>query len=93
MLRFNALRVLASDAEPAAREALIAKYAWSNWRPRLRRAGADVLGEAADRIDDDDRRRRRCERIWLASRADTIYAGANEIQLNLIAERALGMPR
>ena len=23
----------------------------------------------------------------------TIYAGANEIQLNLIAERALGMPR
>lgn len=31
--------------------------------------------------------------VWLSSRADTIYAGANEIQLNLIAERALGMPR
>ncbi|MEI2790160.1 MAG: acyl-CoA dehydrogenase family protein [Steroidobacteraceae bacterium] len=31
--------------------------------------------------------------VWLFSRSDTIYAGANEIQLNLIAERALGMPR
>jgi hypothetical protein len=31
--------------------------------------------------------------VWLHSRADTIYAGSNEIQLNLIAERALGMPR
>ena len=33
------------------------------------------------------------QRLWLESRADTIYAGTNEIQLNLIAERALGMPR
>jgi acyl-CoA dehydrogenase len=31
--------------------------------------------------------------LWLTSKADTIYAGTNEIQLNLIAQRALGLPR
>ena len=89
-IRFNALRVLAGTE--GAREALIAKYAWSNWRRDFGVLAADVLGAAADRIDDDPAAQT-LRRIWLASRADTIYAGANEIQLNLIAERALGMPR
>jgi acyl-CoA dehydrogenase len=95
-LRCNALRVLAGDhggpdASPS-REAFVAKYAWSNWRRDFGRLAADVLGPAADLIDDDpDAEDLRL--VWLASRADTIYAGANEIQLNLIAERALGMPR
>ena len=95
-LRCNALRVLAGAAArhagPPTREALIAKYAWSNWRRDFGRLAADVLGSAADLIDDDpDAQVLRA--VWLASRADTIYAGTNEIQLNLIAERALGMPR
>ena len=95
-LRCNALRVLAQgeagQGVPPAREAYIAKYAWSNWRRDFGRLAADVLGAACDVIDDDPAAQR-LRHVWLASRADTIYAGANEIQLNLIAERALGMPR
>ncbi len=96
-LRCNALRVLAQDdAQPAgtvvAPASYIAKFAWSNWRRDFGRLAADVLGAGAC-LPDDDAQAQKLRQVWLFSRSDTIYAGANEIQLNLIAERALGMPR
>ena len=35
----------------------------------------------------------RLQSLYLFSRADTLYGGSNEIQRNIIAERALGMPK
>ena len=74
------------------RAAFIAKYAWSNWRRHLGELAMEVLG-AQGLVDGENEDVARLQRLWLESRADTIYAGTNEIQLNLIAERALGMPR
>jgi alkylation response protein AidB-like acyl-CoA dehydrogenase len=98
-LRCNALRVLAQDAAVQAsgqitpqRAAFISKYAWSNWRRDLGELAMDVLG-AQGLVDGEDEDVSLLQRLWLEGRADTIYAGTNEIQLNLIAERALGMPR
>jgi alkylation response protein AidB-like acyl-CoA dehydrogenase len=31
--------------------------------------------------------------LFLYSRADTIYGGSNQIQRNVIGERALGLPK
>ena len=97
-LRCNALRVLGGEAPGGAtgsdRAAFIAKYAWSNWRRDLGELAMDVLGAGGlVEAEGDDPQTARLQRLWLESRADTIYAGTNEIQLNLIAERALGMPR
>ena len=89
-LRSHALRVLDADADPRALS--VSKYAWSNWRRDLGELAMDVLGPAGDRLD-GDALHDGLRLLWLSSRADTIYAGSNEIQLNLMAERALGMPR
>jgi alkylation response protein AidB-like acyl-CoA dehydrogenase len=35
----------------------------------------------------------RWQRLFLFSRADTIYGGSDEIQHEIIATRALGLPR
>ncbi|RWA46251.1 hypothetical protein AU476_36755 [Cupriavidus sp. UYMSc13B] len=75
------------------REALIYKYYWSNWHRDLGQLALDVLGPLANVLDAGDTRRTRLQQMALFSRADTIYAGTNEIQLNIIAERGLGMPR
>ena len=89
-LRSHALRI---SADPASvRDASIAKYAWSNWRRSLGELAMDVLGESGQ-VAGPDALGQALQRLWLVSRADTIYAGTNEIQLNLMAERALGMPR
>jgi len=31
--------------------------------------------------------------LYLFTRSDTIYGGSNQIQRNIIGERALGLPR
>ncbi len=92
VMRYNALRMLSGADTGLRREALIYKYYWSNWHRDLGKLAMDVLGaEAAVVSDDPDIRP--LQQLFFFSRADTIYAGTNEIQLNLIAERGLGMPR
>jgi alkylation response protein AidB-like acyl-CoA dehydrogenase len=98
VMRYNALRMLAGIEGAAAgdRSALIYKYYWSNWHRELGQLAMDVLGPQANVIDESaegDPKRTRLQGVFLFSRADTIYAGTNEIQLNIMAERGLGMPK
>lgn len=93
VLRYNALRMLGDgESTKLSREALISKYCWSNWHRDLGKLAADVLGLRANVVSADPAIRP-LQQLFLFSRADTIYAGTNEIQLNLIAERGLGMPK
>lgn len=93
VMRYNALRMLSGDkATSLGREALIYKYYWSNWHRDLGELAMDVLAEQGD-APAQNFDVLRLQQVFFFSRADTIYAGTNEIQLNLIAERGLGMPR
>lgn len=93
VMRYNALRMLSGKQDGRLRpEAMMYKYYWSNWHRDLGKLAMDVLGPEADIVHDDPVRRP-LQLSSLFSRSDTIYAGTNEIQLNIIAERALNMPR
>jgi alkylation response protein AidB-like acyl-CoA dehydrogenase len=74
-------------------DASVVKLLWSRWHRDLGELAMEVLGPAsmlaqAPPYDLDD-----WQRLHLFSRADTIYGGSQEIQLGIIADRALGLPR
>ncbi len=53
----------------------------------------DVLGAESEITGGAPYDLTRLQRLFLFTRADTIYAGSNQIQRNIIGERALGLPR
>jgi alkylation response protein AidB-like acyl-CoA dehydrogenase len=92
--RYNALRTL-SDAEgpELERAAMITKIFWATWHRELGKLAMDVLGAEAEITEGEPYGLSRLQRLFLFTRSDTIYAGSNEIQRNIIAERVLGLPR
>jgi alkylation response protein AidB-like acyl-CoA dehydrogenase len=90
-MRFHALRTLPmlerGTVDPATS---IHKLLWASFHRGLGELAVDVMGAfgvAFDAADD------RLTRLFLYSRADTIYGGSNQIQRNVIGEQALGLPK
>jgi alkylation response protein AidB-like acyl-CoA dehydrogenase len=93
IMRYNALRMLSNaESSTLSAEAYTYKLYWSQWHRDLGELAMDVLGQAGE-IAENPGRFAPLPNMYLMSRADTIYAGTNQIQRNLIAERALGLPR
>ena len=94
VLRYNSLRMLSGVQDGSLRpEATIYKLAWSSWHVELGKLAMDVLGPEAELLAGGPYELSRLQALFLYTRADTIYGGSSEIQRNIIAERALGMPR
>ena len=94
VMRAHALRTVAADpATATGAEPSVLKLLWSRWHQELGELAMEVLGAPSmvargAPYDLDD-----WQRLFLFSRADTIYGGSDEIQRTIIAERALGLPR
>ncbi|MDT4925576.1 MAG: hypothetical protein QOG01_3289 [Pseudonocardiales bacterium] len=92
VMRAHAQRTLAGVTTGApGTESSVAKLLWAHWHRDLGELAMEVAGapsmiEGVDGLDD-------WQRLYLFTRADTIYGGSDEIQRNIIAERALGLPR
>lgn len=94
IMRFNALRTLSNaDAAALGREAMITKLYWATWHRELGKLAMDVLGSWSEIADGAPYELSALQRMYLFTRSDTIYAGTNQIQRNIIGERALGLPR
>jgi alkylation response protein AidB-like acyl-CoA dehydrogenase len=70
----------------------VAKLLWAPWHQRLGELAVDVAGADAT-LAGPDYDLSDAQRLFLYTRADTIYGGSNEIQRNIVAERGLGLPR
>ena len=96
VMRCHALRALSEASDGSGRlsgAALSSKLHWASWHRALGELAMDALGPEAELLDAPPYQLNRLQALFLFSRADTIYAGSNEIQRNIIAERGLGMPR
>jgi alkylation response protein AidB-like acyl-CoA dehydrogenase len=93
-MRYNSMRMLSGGEDGSlSREAMIYKLYWSSWHRNLGKLAMDVLGPEAELIESGPYELNKLQSLFLFTRADTIYGGTNQIQRNLIAERALGMPK
>ncbi len=79
-----------ADGKRAGPEASLVKIFWSELDVRLHETALRLLGERAELVDGDDAA---WMKGWEFSLSGPIYAGTNEIQRNVVAERVLGLPR
>ena len=93
VMRYTALATLARASGAASgTEPNVNKLIWAQWHQRLGELAVDVAGAAAT-LAGPGYELDNAQRLFLYTRADTIYGGSNEIQRNVIAERGLGLPR
>jgi alkylation response protein AidB-like acyl-CoA dehydrogenase len=102
IMRLNALRTLSrGESGTLGREAMIGKLFWATFHRGLGELAMDVLGAGATVCGEAGTGTgsgtgydpNAFQRLFLFSRSDTIYAGSNQIQRNIVGERALGLPR
>jgi alkylation response protein AidB-like acyl-CoA dehydrogenase len=100
IMRYHALRSLSVlEAGGVDRASAVHKLFWANFHRDLGSLAVDVLGasgmvaETSGAHANDEYTLSGAQRLFLYSRADTIYGGSNQIQRNVIGERALGLPK
>jgi alkylation response protein AidB-like acyl-CoA dehydrogenase len=89
VMRAHALRTLGTS-DPKGSPASVTKLLWAHWHRDLGELAMEVRG-AAGMVSGEDLDE--WQRLYLFSRADTIYGGSDEVQRTIIAERTLGLPR
>ncbi|MCP5194103.1 MAG: acyl-CoA dehydrogenase family protein [Pseudomonadales bacterium] len=91
IMRFNSMRMLSGGGDDGSlsREAMIYKLYWATWHRNLGKLAMDVLGPESEILDGAPYQLNRLQSLFLFTRSDTIYGGTNQIQRNIIAERAL----
>jgi alkylation response protein AidB-like acyl-CoA dehydrogenase len=87
-MRCTALRTL-GGAEPGPQSS-VAKLLWAPWHQRLGELAMAVAGPDATLAQAPPYELSDLQRLFLYSRADTIYGGSNEIQRTIVAEHLLG---
>jgi alkylation response protein AidB-like acyl-CoA dehydrogenase len=71
----------------------VTKLHWATWHRDLGKLAMDVLGPESEIAAGAPYELTPLQMMYLFTRSDTLYGGSNQIQRNIIGERALGLPR
>ena len=74
-------------------ESSLGKIFWSELDHMMHQTALKILGASAELSEDSQNDAAKWIKGFMFSYAGPIYAGTNEIQKNIIAERLLGLPR
>jgi alkylation response protein AidB-like acyl-CoA dehydrogenase len=92
-MRWNSLRMLTlADQPELSGPSYISKLYWARLHRDLGELAMDVLGPDSEVCDQGPYELSAAQRLFLFTRSDTIYGGSDQIQRNIIGERALGLP-
>jgi alkylation response protein AidB-like acyl-CoA dehydrogenase len=93
IMRYNALRNLSAMGRGELTAGTsIHKLYWASFHRALGELAVDVRGADAMLAEGLPYQLDPAQRLFLWTRADTIYGGSNQVQRNVIGERALGLP-
>ena len=95
VIKWNGLRLMSAlkgDGGDPAAHASISKVFASTAHRRMGEVAMRAKG-ARSEIVGPEYELDRLQQVMLSSRAESIYGGTTEIQLNVLAERTLGLPR
>jgi len=94
LMRYSGFRTITNilkHGQPGP-EASVGKLQWTKWHQDFGELYTTVFG-ARSTVLQDTEPAHRLEHGFLLARAETIYAGATEIQKNIVSERVLGLPK
>ncbi len=91
LMRWNAQRSMSAGVPGP--EASISKLVWGTWHREIGNLMLDIVGPDGLAHDASLGELSAEQRLFLFTRADTIYGGSNEIQRNVLGERVLGLPK
>ncbi|GAC1395495.1 MAG: acyl-CoA dehydrogenase family protein [Mycobacterium sp.] len=95
IIKWNGLRLMSAlkgrGADPTTQSSISKVFA-STAHQRMGEVAMRAKG-ASSEIVGADYELDRLQQVLLSTRAESIYGGTTEIQLNVLAERALGLPR
>ncbi len=97
IMRLNTMRMLTlADQPELSGPSYISKLYWARLHRDLGELAVDVLGAdaglCAEGSDPSAYELSDAQKLFLFTRSDTIYGGSNQVQRNIIGERALGLP-
>ena len=93
IMRLNAMRSMSSlESGSITPLTAIHKLYWASLHRAMGELAIDVLGPEGLVLPEGPYELDLAQRLFLWTRADTIYGGSNQIQRNIAGERALGLP-